>query len=83
MRMWTGLAGALAVAGAIASPQPAGAQDWCGFHDRPHSQVRCGYSSLQECQQALGEKKDVDKKSVVKKGDGSNAVVCLPDPASG
>ncbi len=78
MRMWTGLAGALAIAGAIALPQPAGAHDWCGFHDRAHSQVRCGYSSLQECQQALGDKRESDKKNAAKA-----PVVCLPDPASG
>ena len=83
MRMGTGLAAALAAAGALALAQPAGAQDWCGFRDKAHSQVRCGYSSLQECQQALGQKQEAEKKSVVKKGDGSNAVVCLPDPGSG
>ena len=82
MRMGTGLAAALAAAGALALAQPAGAQDWCGFRDKAHSQVRCGYSSLQECQQALGEKKETGKKDVDKNG-GEKAAVCMPDPSNG
>ncbi len=76
MRIWTGLA----IAGAIAFSAPAGAQDWCGFRDTENSQVRCGYSSLQECKQALTDRKDSDKKD----GKSGNAsVVCLPDPSNG
>jgi hypothetical protein len=73
MRIWTGLLGGLALAGALA--QPAAATDWCGFHQKAHARVRCGYSGLQQCKQALGDKAD-------KKGDGKT-VTCLPDPASG
>jgi hypothetical protein len=84
MRIWTGLFGCLAIAGAIASPQTASAQDWCGFLDKAKAQVKCGYSSLQECQQALGEKKASDKKSADKNlGAGDNSPVCVPDPANG
>ena len=77
MRIWTGLIGGLGVAAAFALTQPASAQDWCGFLDKAHAQVQCGYSSLQQCQQALSDKKDSDKKEPDK------TVVCLPDPASG
>ena len=31
-------------------------EDWCGFVDKEYSQVRCGFSSRTECEQALGEK---------------------------
>ena len=70
MRILTGLAAGLSLAAALSAP--ASAQDWCGFHQKAHSLVRCGYSSLQECKQALAGKKDGDK-----------TAVCLPDPASG
>ena len=79
MRIWTGLF--LAIAPAIALSAPASAQDWCGFLEKEHAQVKCGYSSLQVCQQALGEKSS-DKKDGDKKG-ATNTAVCLPDPASG
>jgi len=72
----------VAIAGAFAVPQPASAQDWCGFLDKAHAQVKCGYSSLQQCQQALGENKATGKKEADKK-DGDGTAVCLPDPASG
>jgi hypothetical protein len=73
MRIWTGLLGGLAIAGALAlSGPPASAQDWCGFHQKAGSQVKCGFSSLQQCKQALSDKKDGDK-----------TVTCLPDPAFG
>jgi len=84
MRMWTGFLAGLAIAGAIALSAPASAQDWCGFLDKANAQVKCGYSSLQECQQALGEKKASDKKSADKNlGAGDNSPVCVPDPANG
>jgi hypothetical protein len=72
MRILTGFVGVLAVAGGLAVAAPANAQDWCGFHQKAHSRVQCGYSSLQQCKQALTDNKDGDK-----------TVVCLPDPASG
>ena len=70
MRILIGLAAGLSLAAALSAP--AAAQDWCGFHQKAHSIVRCGYSSLQECKQALSGKKDGDK-----------AVICLPDPSFG
>ncbi len=42
------------------------AQEWCGFLDKKHSMVRCGYSSEAECKQSLNDKKDA---------------VCVPDPS--
>jgi len=73
MKIWTGLA----IAGAIALSAPAGAQDWCGFRDTANSPVRCGYSSLQECKQALTDSKHK------KDGKAGASVVCLPDPSNG
>jgi hypothetical protein len=76
MRIATGLLGGLALAGLLA--QPAAAADWCGFHQKAHARVQCGYSSLQQCKQALTDKTDkTDKK------DADKSVTCLPDPASG
>jgi hypothetical protein len=73
MRILTELAGGLAIAGALALAAPsAQAENWCGFQQKAHSRVRCGYSSLQECKQALADKKDGDK-----------GVICVPDSASG
>jgi hypothetical protein len=73
MRIWTGLLGGLMLAGVLAlSGTPASAQDWCGFHQKAGSQVKCGFSSLQQCKQALSDKKNGDKN-----------VTCLPDPAFG
>jgi len=48
-----------------ASFSSARAEDWCGFVDKDHSRVRCGFSSLNECKQAVGEGKDA---------------YCMPDP---
>jgi hypothetical protein len=73
MRIWTQLFGGLAIAGAVAlSGATANAQDWCGFHQKVGSRVKCGFSSLQQCKQALSDKKNGDK-----------GVTCLPDPAFG
>ncbi|HVV60169.1 MAG TPA: hypothetical protein VHD14_00280 [Pseudolabrys sp.] len=47
------------------TPIAAHADEWCGFETKAGSQVRCGFSSLPECKQALHDKKDV---------------VCMPDP---
>jgi hypothetical protein len=75
MRIWTGLLGGLVLAGALALSAPtASAQDWCGFHQKAHSRVQCGFSSLQQCRQALSDKK---------RKDGDKGVTCLPDPAFG
>ena len=54
------------IAGYAATLAPVHAEEWCGFRDRDHSQVRCGYSSLAECKQSLGDKKDA---------------VCMPSPS--
>jgi hypothetical protein len=72
MRIWSGLLGGLALAGLLATPTAAA--DWCGFQQKAHSRVQCGFSSLQQCKQALSDKKDKD---------GDKSVTCLPDPASG
>ena len=34
------------------------AKEWCGFLDKKHARVRCGYSSQAERKQSLGGKKD-------------------------
>ncbi|MBI1203173.1 MAG: DUF3551 domain-containing protein [Rhodopseudomonas sp.] len=47
-----------------ATAAPAGAEAWCGFHDKSGSLVRCGYTSAAEC-----------KENVVGKD-----AVCMPDP---
>ncbi len=39
---------------------------WCGFLDKAGSAVHCGYSSLAECKQSLGDQKDA---------------VCMPSPS--
>jgi len=63
----------LAIAAVLALSGPtASAQDWCGFHQKAGSRVKCGFSSLQQCKQALANKKTGDK-----------AVTCMPDPAFG
>jgi hypothetical protein len=63
MRFWF----ALVLTGLFAaSTSSAFAAEWCGFLDKEHSQVRCGYSSLAQCKQALGESKDA---------------VCIPSPS--
>ncbi|HEX5213363.1 MAG TPA: hypothetical protein VFW22_16680 [Pseudolabrys sp.] len=36
----------------------ANAAEWCGFIDKENAPVRCGYSSLSECEQSLTDKKD-------------------------
>jgi hypothetical protein len=73
MRLLTRLSGGVIVASALAlSATAASAQDWCGFQQKEHSRVQCGFSSMQECKQALSDKRDGDK-----------TVTCLPDPASG
>jgi hypothetical protein len=73
MRIWTGLLGGFAIAAVLALSGPtASAQDWCGFHQKAGSRVKCGFSSLQQCKQALANKKTGDK-----------TVTCLPDPAFG
>jgi Protein of unknown function (DUF3551) len=62
MRLLTGLALFTALALVATS---AGAEEWCGFHDKAGSHVRCGFSSLTDCKQAIG---------------GKNAV-CIPSPS--
>jgi hypothetical protein len=74
-----GCAGFLAAAATLAVPAPARAQDWCGFYQKADARVRCGFSSLQGCKEALTEKADKQKH---KKKD-EPAMTCLPDPAFG
>jgi uncharacterized protein DUF3551 len=31
------------------------AEDWCGYAEREKSHIECGYSSVSECQSALGK----------------------------
>jgi hypothetical protein len=73
------------IGAAIALSHAANAQDWCGFRDRERALVRCGYSSLQQCRQALMRDRAAGKKDAEKpaKPDDDQAVICLPDPASG
>jgi hypothetical protein len=63
MRLLLSLVAAAAFAASI---PPARAEHWCGFVDVEHSQVHCGYSTMAECKEATGDKKDA---------------VCLPDPS--
>lgn len=58
------LLGLVLAASFLISIPSARAQEWCGFLNREYSQVRCGYSSLEQCKQAIGHK---------------NAM-CIPDP---
>ncbi len=62
MRILLGLALAATVYATIPSAHAAG--DYCGFVDREHSQVRCGFTNVQQCKQAIGDK---------------NAI-CIPNP---
>ena len=56
----------LAVAGLVAaSVSPVRAEEWCGFVDKAGARVQCGFSSLAECKQALGDPKNG---------------YCIPDP---
>jgi hypothetical protein len=59
---------ALAVAGWFAGAlSPVHADElWCGFLDQAGSPVRCGFTSLAQCKQTLGDKKDA---------------VCMPSPS--
>ena len=61
MRVWLGF---VIIAAFLVSIPSARAEEWCGFLDKEHSQVRCGYSSLAECRQAIGDKD----------------AICIPDP---
>ena len=42
------------------------ADEWCGFLDKKGAPVRCGFSSLAQCRQSLGDKKEA---------------VCMPSPS--
>jgi len=56
------------IAGLLAAALPAAHADelWCGFIDKAGSPVRCGFSSLAQCKQTLGDQKDA---------------VCMPSPS--
>jgi hypothetical protein len=63
MRILPGLMVAAILAASISS---ACAEEWCGFQDKAGSRVRCGFSSMAECKQAVGDGKDA---------------VCMPSPS--
>ncbi|HET7850948.1 MAG TPA: hypothetical protein VFL51_18020 [Pseudolabrys sp.] len=73
MRLIIPLAALLALCFASTS---ASAAEWCGFHEKAGAVVRCGYSSLQECKQLLG---DAEKKNDRSKKD--RDIVCMPSPS--
>ena len=56
---------ALAALLALLAISTASAAEWCGFIDKEHAPVHCGYSSLEQCKQSLGDKKNA---------------YCMPDP---
>lgn len=77
MRMVRRLTGGLALVAALTlTSAAANATDWCGFHRKEGARVQCGFSSLQECKQALSEKASGKKEA-------DTAITCRPDPASG
>ena len=51
MRVEIILAGVLVLAGIPAAQ----AEEWCGYAAREKSLIECGYSSVSECQSALGK----------------------------
>jgi hypothetical protein len=63
MRVLIGLVVAGLIAGSFTSAR---AEEYCGFLDKAHSQVRCGFTSVKDCKQALHHKKDS---------------VCMPSPS--
>jgi hypothetical protein len=73
MRVVFGLVLAGLMAGTLV---PARAEQWCGFIPEARERVRCGYSSLQQCRQALTDRTKERK-------DAAKGIVCLPDPANG
>jgi hypothetical protein len=54
MRILLGLAVAATVYATI--PSARAVEEYCGFLDREHSQVRCGFTRVQQCKQAIGDK---------------------------
>jgi len=63
MRVLLSLVVAGLVAGSLASAR---AEEYCGFLDQAHAPVRCGFTSIKDCKQALHHKKDA---------------VCMPSPS--
>jgi hypothetical protein len=63
MRILLGLVAAGLLACSLA---PANAQEWCGFLDHEHARVRCGFTSIKDCKQALHHKKNA---------------ICMPSPS--
>ena len=63
MRVLLGLVAAGLLAGSLASAR---AEEYCGFLDKAHARVRCGFTSINDCKQALHHKKDA---------------VCMPSPS--
>ena len=68
MRVLLGLAAAGLIATSfVAAPLSAAhAENYCGFLDQAHARVRCGFTSIKDCQHALHHKKDA---------------VCMPSPS--
>jgi len=65
MRVFLGLAAAVLLAASFTSAR---ANEWCGFIDKAHAMVRCGFSSLDECKKTMDAKDAKD-------------AVCMPDPS--
>ena len=60
--------GIFTIALLAASFSSAHADGWCGFLDKQGSQVRCGFSSLDECKKTMDAQDAKD-------------AVCMPDPS--
>lgn len=56
---------ALAALLALITVSSASAAEWCGFIDKEGAPVHCGYSTVEQCKQSLGDKK---------------GGYCMPDP---
>jgi len=56
----------LAALFALITVTAARADEWCSFIDKAHAPVHCGYSSLADCKQSIGDSKNG---------------YCMPDPS--
>jgi hypothetical protein len=55
MRFGIIAAAALTAASVICSADAAQAEEWCGYATRANSVVECGYTSVAECENAVGK----------------------------